>query len=66
MSLSFNTLRIGKKYRLVNYGDEKFFEVLEAYEGDNFRVKDLLTLEEFYLKDLILYGYGKDFELEEV
>jgi hypothetical protein len=33
--------------------------------GD-FRVKDLLTLERYRLKELINYGKGNDFLLEEV
>ncbi len=64
--LSFNALRVGWKYRLVNFGDVYEFEILRALEGDNFRLKDLVTLEEYDLYDLVRFGRGKDFEVREI
>lgn len=66
MSISFNTLRVGKQYVIKNFGEKSYFEVLEVYDDEDFRVKDLLTLEEFYLKAIIAYGKGDDFQLEEL
>jgi hypothetical protein len=64
--LSFDVLRTGKKYRLINYGEKHEFEVESVVGNGDFKVKDLLTLERFRLKELISYGKGKDFLLEEL
>ena len=64
--LSFNALRVGKKYRLVNFGDTYEFQVERILVNDDFKVKDLHTLELFLLKDVIKFGTGKDFEIREI
>lgn len=64
--LSFNALRVGKKYRLINFGDTYEFEVERILVNDDFKVKDLHTLERFLLKDTIKFGKGSDFELREL
>ncbi len=64
--LSFNALRVGKKYRLVNFGDTYEFEVERILANDDFKVKDLHTLERYILKDTIKFGSGKDFEIREI
>lgn len=64
--LSFNALRVGKKYRLVNFGDTYEFEVERILVNDDFKVKDLHTLERYILKDTIKFGRGKDFEIREI
>ena len=64
--LSFNALRVGKKYRLVNFGDTYEFEVERMLVNDDFKVKDLHTLEQYLLKDIVKFGKGKDFELREL
>lgn len=64
--LSFDVLRTGKKYRLTNYGEKHEFVVEHVLANGDFNVKDLLTLERFRLKELITYGKGKDFLLEEL
>jgi len=64
--LSFNALRVGKKYRLVNFGDTYEFEVERILANDDFKVKDLHTLERYILKDTIKFGRGKDFEIREI
>jgi hypothetical protein len=64
--LSFNALRVGKKYRLVNFGDTYEFQVERILVNDDFNVKDLHTLEHFLLKDVIKFGTGKDFEIREL
>ncbi len=60
-----NTMRVGKKYRLINYGHSTEFVVLETLEEDNFKIKDINLLEEMEFIDLIRYGKGKDYELME-
>lgn len=64
--LSFDVLRTGKKYRLTNFGETHEFEIESILPNGDFRVKDILTLERFYLKELIRYGKGKDFILEDL
>lgn len=64
--ISFDVLRTGKKYRLTNYGETHDFVVEQILANGDFTVKDLLTLEKYRLKDLIKYGKGKDFMLEDI
>jgi hypothetical protein len=64
--LSFDVLRTGKKYRLINFGEEHEFVIENVIGNGDFKVKDLLTLERYCLKELIRYGKGKDFLLEAI
>lgn len=64
--ISFDVLRAGKKYRLTNDGERHDFIVEHILADGDFRVKDLLTLERYRLKDLIKYGKTKDFLLEDI
>lgn len=64
--ISIDVIRLGKKYRLTNFGDICEFEVIEFLERDNFKLRDLTTLELYELKELVQFGKGKDFEIEEI
>lgn len=64
--ISFDVLRTGKKYRLINHGERHEFIIETILGNGDFKVKDLLTLEKYLLKDLIKYGKGKDYTLEEI
>lgn len=64
--LSFDVLRVGKKYRLVNYHDRYDFEIERIQEDGDFRVKDIHTLERYLLKDALKFGTGTDFEIREL
>ncbi|MBX7126463.1 MAG: hypothetical protein K1X47_12285 [Cyclobacteriaceae bacterium] len=64
--LAFGSLRTGKKYRLINYGDRYDFELEDILPDGDFMVKDLHTLERFRLKDTIRFGKGRDFEIREI
>lgn len=64
--LSFDVLRVGKKYKLINFGETHEFEVENILVNHDFKVKDLFTLERYLLKDLIKFGKGKDFEIREL
>jgi hypothetical protein len=64
--LSFDVLRNGKKYRLINHGERNDFIIEHILVNGDFKVKDLHTLERYYLKDLIKFGRGKDFEILEI
>jgi hypothetical protein len=64
--LALSSLRVGKKYRLTNFGDNNEFEVERVFGNHDFAVKDLLTLERYRLKDLFKFGKGNDFEIREL
>lgn len=64
--LSFDVLRVGKKYRLVNYGDKYDFIIESILANGDFKVKDLHTLERYLLKDTLKFGIGNDFRLDEL
>jgi hypothetical protein len=64
--ISFDVVRTGKKYRLTNYGETHDFVVEQILINGDFTVKDLLTLEKYRLTDLIKYGKGRDFLLEDI
>jgi len=66
MAISFDTLRVGKKYFLINLGERCDFEVMEKLSNQNFKLKDIHTLEMYELADLIKYGRGKDYDLREM
>jgi hypothetical protein len=66
MPQSFDTLRIGHKYKLINYGEETDFEVISIKNKEDYIVKDLNSKEKFNLKLLIDYGIGKDYDLYEL
>ena len=64
--LSFDVLRVGKKYRLVNYDDRYEFVIEKILSNGDFKVKDLHTLERYLLKETIKFGKGKDFEIRDL
>lgn len=64
--LAFSSMRVGQRYRLLNYGEETEFILKEVIGNNDYRLCDLFTLEEYYLSDLIKYGKGSDFELIEI
>jgi len=64
--LALSSLRVGKKYRLTNFGDTNEFVIERVLNNSDFSVKDLLTLERYSLKDLYKFGKGKDFEIREL
>lgn len=66
MPISPDTMRVGKKYRLVNFDHETKFEVLEVLEDNDFLIKDIDLLEQQNFKDLIRYGKSNDYDLEEI
>lgn len=66
MPLSIDNLRKGKKYRLKNYGEEFEFQVIEIPEDGVYKVKDLVTLDTYLLHELVKYGKGKDYDLDEL
>ena len=65
-TMSFDNMRVGKKYFIRNHGETTSFSVLATIGQNDFRIKDLLTLEEYAFGSLIQYGIGHDFELYEI
>ena len=64
--MSFDNMRVGKSYFVKNHGEKTSFLVLETEGRNNFKIKDLLSLETSLFGDLIQYGIGEDFELYEI
>lgn len=64
--LSYNSLRAGTRYWLVNFGDRYEFEILEVLGPQDFKLKDINTLEVYFMSELIQYGKGQDFEIREL
>lgn len=66
MNASFDIIRTGKQYKIINYGEEWHFEVLEILANGDFKIRMIDTLEEQLLSDLIAYGKGQDFTFDEL
>lgn len=66
MSLSLNVLRTGREYMLTNFGERTAFVVIEMFPQDDFLIQDINTLEYYHLQDLLAFGKGKDYKIEEL
>ena len=66
MGISTVTVRVGKKYRLINNGEKTDFQVLEILSDKNFIIKDLTTLDVYEFERLTYLGKGADYLLEEI
>ncbi|MBD8487256.1 hypothetical protein IFO69_00710 [Echinicola sp. CAU 1574] len=66
MAIALDNLRVGRLYYLVNYGEKRQLEVLAKLGRDNFQVKDLDTLEIYEMEELLQWGIGKDYDLDEL
>lgn len=64
--LAFSSMRVGKRYRIINYGEKTEFVLKEVLPRSDFRLKDIFSLEEYLMSDLIQFGKGEDFELREI
>lgn len=66
MPVALDNLRVGRIYKLINYGEERYLEILARLGGENFKVKDLATLEVYEIEELLRWGIGPDYDLDEV
>lgn len=66
MAMALTNLRVGRVYRLVNMGEERFIEIMAYINDENFKVKDLATLELYTIEELLRWGKGKDYDLDEI
>ncbi|WP_420575192.1 hypothetical protein [Ekhidna sp.] len=64
--LAFSSMRVGKKYRLINYGEKSEFILVEVVGRNDYRLKDIFSMEKYLMSELIQYGKGEDFELREI
>ena len=65
MPIALDNLRVGRVYRLINQGEVRSIEIMSRISGQNFQVKDLDTLEYYTIHELLQWGRGKDYDLEE-
>lgn len=66
MPVALDNLLVGRIYRFTNYGEERDIEILARLSRGNFKVKDLATLEVYELEELLRWGKGPDYDLDEV
>lgn len=66
MAKSFNNLRVGKRFSLTNYGEVSEFEVMDIMTSGDCSLRDIHTLESYTLFDLVRYGKGDDFDIDEL
>ncbi len=64
--LSLDVLRVGKRYRVTNFGDHHDFVIERVLTNGDFNVKDIHTLERYRLKEILQFGKGKDFEIRDL
>jgi hypothetical protein len=64
--ISHGALRVGKRYRVINFGDQYEVEIEEVRDDGDFEVKDLHTLEHFKLSEIVKYGTGSDYEIRDL
>lgn len=64
--LSLDVLRVGKRYRVINFGDRHDVVIERMLTNGDFTVKDIHTLERYRLKEIFQYGKGKDFEIRDL
>lgn len=64
--LSLGVLRVGKRYRVINFGEQHEVEVEEARVDGDFQVKDINTLEHFLLSEIVKFGTGQDYEIRDL
>lgn len=66
MAIALDNLRVGRVYDFQNNGEKRRLEILARLSGTNFKVKDLDTTEVYTIEELLEWGKGKDYELDEV
>ena len=66
MAIAYDALRVGRTYRLTNYGEAREFVVMRRLGDRNYLLKDKLSLEQYELSELVCYGIGKDYDLDEI
>ena len=65
MAIALDNLRVGRFYAFTNMGEKRKLEILARLSADNFKVKDMDTTEVYTIEELLRWGKGKDYELDE-
>jgi len=66
MPLSLDRLQVGHSYEIRNFGEVVKFQVLRRLSDQDYLIKQIDTLEKYELGELIRFGRGKDFNIEEM
>lgn len=66
MGISIDTVRVGKKYKLINNSDITEFQIMEKISNTNFLIKDLTSLDIYQFERLVQFGNGSDYCLDEL
>ncbi len=66
MSISVESVRVGKKYFMQNNREYHEFKILKATGQNDFLCEDLSSMEHYLLSELTAYGIGKDYEFYEL
>lgn len=66
MAIALDNLRVGRTYLMINQGEVRKLQIIDRLSGDNFKVKDLDTLEYYTIFELLQWGKGKDYDLDEI
>ncbi|MCH7401980.1 hypothetical protein ACFOUP_15790 [Belliella kenyensis] len=65
MPIALDNLRVGRVYAFKNMGEVRKLEILARLSGSNFKVKDIETTEIYTIEELLRWGKGHDYELDE-
>ena len=66
MNASFDIIRTGKSYLLINFGEEWRFQVMDILSDNDYKIKMIDTLEVQLLSELVAYGKSADFTFDEL
>jgi hypothetical protein len=66
MAIGLDNLRVGRKYQLINMGEVRKIEIVARLSDVNFKIKDLETLELYTIEELLRWGKGNDYDLDEL
>lgn len=59
-------MRVGKRYKLINFSENSEFSLIEVVGRNDYKLRDIHTLEYYMMGDLTRFGKGEDFELREI
>jgi hypothetical protein len=65
MAIALDNLRVGRTYQLTNMGEKRKIFILSRITEDNYQIKDLDTTEVYTLEELLRWGRGKDYDLDD-
>ncbi len=66
MSISVESVRVGKRYFMQNNREYHEFKILKATGRNDFLCEDLSSMEQYLLSELTAYGIGSDYEFYEL